>query len=46
MVSELLGDSLRIDGDLMAKLYARHDGNIRDCFRQLYDLYAAGKSLG
>lgn len=46
LVSELLGDRRRIERGLMAQLYAKHDGNIRDCFRQLYDLYAAGESVG
>jgi hypothetical protein len=46
LVSELLGDSRRIERDSLNEIFQEHRGNIRDCFRHLYDLYAArGTSL-
>jgi hypothetical protein len=42
IVSTLVGSGhiLTLDKDLR-KLYARYDGNIRDCLRELYDHWAA-----
>jgi hypothetical protein len=42
LVSELLGDRAYLERDFLGAIFQEHDANIRDCFRHLYDLYAAG----
>ena len=41
IVSELLGDDAAGLSGQMQELFERHRGNLRDCLRALYDLYAA-----
>jgi hypothetical protein len=45
LVSELLGDGARIKHDFLDDIFREHRGNIRDCLRQLYDLYARGYTV-
>lgn len=40
LVAELLNEQIAPQDFELLKLYDRHDGNIRDVFRELYDLYA------
>jgi energy-coupling factor transporter ATP-binding protein EcfA2 len=40
LVSELLPRGRPIPAESLDRLYARHQGNLRACLRELYDLYA------
>ena len=40
IVHELLGDTNKIDHNLITKIYRRHKGNIRLCLRELYALWS------
>lgn len=41
IVADLLPPGYDLSSDLLARLFAMHKGNIRDCLRALYDLGAA-----
>jgi energy-coupling factor transporter ATP-binding protein EcfA2 len=40
IVNGLLPQSRTIPAEFLDSLYVRHQGNLRDCLRELYDLYA------
>ena len=42
IVSQLLNGNSRIDRCLLGQIYDKHNGNIRDCLRQLYDIQTVG----
>ncbi len=42
IVTALAPQGPGISTDLLDTLYKRHHGNLRDCLRELYDLYAQG----
>ena len=41
LTSELSVGTNQLNRDQLALIYKQHSGNIRDCFRHLYDIYAA-----
>ncbi len=45
IVSDLVAPSHDIPRGLLDRLYNEHQGNIRDCLRELYDLLAADRVL-
>ncbi|MDQ3812911.1 MAG: hypothetical protein M3347_03055 [Armatimonadota bacterium] len=44
IVHELLGTAAAALGNLPHRLYHKHDGNLRDALRELYDIYAEDTS--
>ena len=40
IVNGLLPQSRTVPAEFLDSLYVRHQGNLRDCLRELYDLYA------
>jgi len=44
LVGEILGNEAREVEPILPDLYARHEGNLRDALRELYDRYAASAS--
>ena len=44
LVGQILGDEAREVAPILPELYERHDGNLRDALRELYDRYAASAS--
>lgn len=42
IVTELLGDETPLAALRLPELYRRHDGNLREALRELYDRFAAG----
>jgi hypothetical protein len=42
IVSDLLPQGGTIPAEFLDRLYTRHQGNLRTCLRELYDLYAEG----
>lgn len=44
LVGQILGDEARELAPILPELYERHDGNLRDALRELYDRYAASAS--
>jgi hypothetical protein len=43
IINDLLPQGRPIAMDFLDRLYARHQGNLRDCLRELYDLYAGSR---
>jgi len=41
IVNELQPPGRTLSADFLSDLYQRHAGNLRDCLRELYDLYTA-----
>ena len=44
LVGQILGDEAREVDPILPDLYARHEGNLRDALRELYDRYAGSTS--
>jgi GTPase SAR1 family protein len=44
LVAQILGDEAREVEPILPDLYARHEGNLRDALRELYDRYAGSAS--